>query len=411
MGDVKNKNGTVRAGGKVFPDACPSTWTAVLDMFERNGCMTAACHGAAAQGGLDLSRDVAYANLINVESELGQKKLVQPGSRQDSFLWEKLAAGTEGYDLEGRGTPMPATLLPITPEELELVRLWIQFGANETGVVAGTESLVGACLPNPDPPTIAAPEPPPAGLGVQLHVPPWTVAPATADGPNGEGEVCYALWYDFSDQVPAQFQTPCPEFWGGPERECFFFNKTELTQSPNSHHSILHIYKGDYDLTWEPGPGSSVPGFEFRCQAGARQGEPCDPREASACDGDPGVCHGNVLSRIACINYGPPDYSRGFSVGGGTSSDNAPTVGGSQQPYVSNVNPPGVFGVLPLSGVFIANSTPSTSSTLPRSTSSGGTCGSPPRGIVSFRCGASSTRPTSSCRTSRRSSSGSTAGP
>jgi hypothetical protein len=43
-------------------------------------------------------------------------------------------------------------------------------------------------------------------------------------------------------------------------------------------------------------------------------------------------------------------------VGGVPSSDTAPTVGGSQQPYVLNLNPPGVFGVLPTSGVFVANS-------------------------------------------------------
>jgi hypothetical protein len=348
MDKVKNGKGKIRASGKVFPDACPSTWTAVQDMFERNGCTNDACHGTVAQGDLDLRPDVAYANLVNVDSELGQKKRVQPGSRQDSFLWEKLAAATEGYDLEGRGTPMPSGGLPITAEELELVRLWIQFGANSTGVVVGTESLVGACLPDPDPPTISAPEPPPAGQGVQLHVKPWTIAPATPDGPNGEAEVCYAQWYDFSSQIPAEFKTPCPEFWGGPDRECFFFNKTELTQTPNSHHSILHIYNGEYEPT--------DPGFSFNCQSGSQQGMPCDPREASACGGDPDACYGDPIRAIACIGFGPPDYQFGGGANGITSSDTAPTVGGSQQPYVLNLSPPGVFGVLPTSGVFVANS-------------------------------------------------------
>lgn len=356
MDKVKNGRGRLRASGKVFPDACPSTWTAVQDLFERNGCLNDACHGAAAQGDLDLRPDVAYANLVDVFSETGQKKRVQPGSRQDSFLWEKLAASTEGYDLEGRGGPMPSGLPAITPEELELVRLWIQFGANSTGVAPGTESLVGACLPNPDPPTIAPPAPPPAAEGVQLHIKPWTIPPATPDGPNGEGEVCYAQWYDFSDEIPAAFKTPCPPFWGGPSRECFVFNKTELTQTPNSHHSILHIYNGTYDLTWEPGPGDGRPGFRFRCQRGPLQGEQCDPREATACGGDPDACWGDPLERTACIFYGPPDYSFGGGAGGITTSDTAPTVGGSQQPYLANISPDGVFGVLPTSGVFVTNS-------------------------------------------------------
>jgi hypothetical protein len=347
MDQVKNKKGKVRAAGKVFPDACPSTWTAVLDLFERNGCQNDACHGASMQGGLDLRPDVAYANLVNVYSDAGQKKRVQPGSRQDSFLWEKLAAATEGYDLGGRGSPMPSGGQPISADELELVRLWIQYGANDFGVVKGTESLVGSCLPDPDPPTIEAPDPPPADQGVQLHIKPWTVPPATPEGPNGESEVCYSQWYDFSNEVPADAKIPCPDFWGGPDRDCLAYNKTELTQTPNSHHSILHIYNGTYEPT--------DPGFKFHCQSGAQQGAACDPREATACGGDPEVCYGDVVRAVACIGYGPPDYQFG-GIGNPTSSDTAPTVGGSQQPYLQSITPPGVYGVIPVSGIFVTNS-------------------------------------------------------
>jgi hypothetical protein len=288
---------------------------------------------------------------------LGQKKRVQPGSRQDSFLWEKLAAATEGYDLGGRGSPMPAAGAPISADELELIRLWIQYGANETGVVAGTESLVGSCLPDPDPPTIAAPDPPPADLGVQLHIKPWTIPPATPDGPSGEAEVCYAQWYDFSSQIPDEYKTPCPPFWGGPSRECFYYDKTELTQSPNSHHSLLHVYNGQYDLTWQPGPNDgNQPGFQFECQSGPMQGTACDPREPTACGGDPSVCYGNALARPACVFYGPPDYSFGLTGNDAGGSNTAPTIGGSQQPYFLSTAPPGVYEELPTSGVFVTNS-------------------------------------------------------
>jgi hypothetical protein len=73
------------------------------------------------------------------------------------------------------------------------------------------------------------------------------------------------------------------------------------------------------------------------------------------CGGE-GECQGEILSRLACIGYGPPDYGVGLNPGSGASSDNAPSVGGSQQPFVSNVFPPGDFGVFPAEGVIVWNS-------------------------------------------------------
>ena len=146
-------------------------------------------------------------------------------------------------------------------------------------------------------------------------------------------------------------------FGGGPTKTCYFYNATELTQTPNSHHSILHMYRGEYDLSWERDPEvrSDPDGFQFRCQGGDSEGEICDPRQAEAC-GDPALCYGNPVSTLACIGYGPPDYSRGLSAVGGAGSDNAPSVGGSQQPYLLSANPAGVFGVFPAEGVLVANS-------------------------------------------------------
>jgi hypothetical protein len=342
---------------KVAPAVYDSTWAGVQAIFERNGCTSPLCHGASpGQGDLNLLPDVAYEQLVNRFSERGGKLLVQPGSRQDSFLWEKLAAATEGYDLGGRGTPMPNGTAPLTPDELEAVRLWIQFGAPATGVVNGTEEFLGGCLPPGEPQKIDPPAPPAPNEGVQFHAPPWTIAPADSSGLNGEGEVCYATYFNVADQVPLEYQTPCPDFWGGPTKTCYFFNRTELTQDPNSHHSIIHIYKGEYDLTWQPtgAPGDTT-GFKFVCHGGPNDGTACDPRIADVC-GEGGECYGDSVSSIACIGYGPPDYGRGLSPGGGAGSDNAPSVGGSQQPFSRNLFPSGVFGVYPIEGVIIWNS-------------------------------------------------------
>jgi hypothetical protein len=95
-------------------DACPcdsfdSTWDAIQTViFERHGCTDIACHGsdagATTSGKLNLSRDVAYENLVNVFSELGQMDRVEPGSpTNDSFLYRKLAAKTKGL------APVPGT--------------------------------------------------------------------------------------------------------------------------------------------------------------------------------------------------------------------------------------------------------------------------------------------------------------
>jgi hypothetical protein len=359
--DTKRKATKITAKGKLAPSACPceefgSTWEGIRAIFERNSCTTLACHGSSpGQGDLDLRPEVAYENLVSVYSVAGGKNLVQIGSRQDSFLWEKLAAATEGYDLEGRGTPMPSGAPPITEDELEAIRLWIQFGAPETGVVLGTEDVLGACLPPPDAPTIDPPDPPAEGTGVQFHAPPWTIAPAVPNGPSGEGEVCYATYFNVADQIPDEFKTPCPDFWGGPTETCYFYNTTDLTQTPNSHHSIIHMYRGEYDLTWEPGQGDSTSGFQFRCHGGPMEGEICDPRDENVCGGE-GECHGAVLTRLACLGYGPPDYGRGANPIAGGGGDNSPSVGGSQQPFVRNVFPSGVFGVFPAEGVIVWNS-------------------------------------------------------
>ena len=351
------KGPQVKAATRSAPRVLPSTWAGIQAIFDRNGCLNAACHGAPPfQGDLDLRPDVAYRNLVDAPSDRGGKKRVQPGSRQDSFLWEKLAAGAAGFELGGRGSPMPVGLPPVTADELEALRLWIQFGAPETGVVLGTEQVLGACVPSAEPSKIAPPAPPPASEGVQFHAPPWVIPAANATtGLNGEGEVCYATYYDVSSSVPDEFETPCPEFWGGPSRTCFFFNRSELTQEPNSHHSIIHMYKGAFDPTWEPSMPGDTTGFRFRCHGGALDGTACDPRLPDAC-GAGVTCHGEAVSSIVCIGYGPPDFNRGFSPNGAAGTDNAPSVGGSQQPFLRNAFPGGAFGVFPTDGVIVWNS-------------------------------------------------------
>jgi hypothetical protein len=357
IAEPSNKKGKVSGKTATPPTVCPCeafdhTWQAIQKVIiEGNGCTQPICHGsaegAASSGGLDLRPDVAYDSLVNVASTRSTDKRVERGSRQDSFLWRKLAASTLGEPLASdEGAAMPSALPAISEDELEALRLWIQIGAPETGVVPGVEDLLAVCQPKSnEPPKIVPPDPPAPGEGVQLVAPGWVIPPAEEGGADGEGEVCYATYHNLADQIPDQYKTPCPAYWGGPSKTCFYSNRDDLAQDPNSHHSIIHIYNGERDVTH--------PGFDFRCHVDHEPGARCDPRVANPCPNG-GQCYGAVKNpSLACINYGPDDFSASIT---GNGSSTAPTVGGSQQPFARNVFPNDVYRILPAEHVMVWNS-------------------------------------------------------
>ncbi len=353
---LSNGRGRVVGHSKTAPQSCPceapatSTFAAIQTaIFERHGCTQAICHGASpGEGSLDLRPEVAYEQLVGKTSTiLPSQQRVQPGAKETSLLWRKLAAKT--LDLEGvPGTAMPnGAFAALTPNELHAVELWIYNGAPKDTVVKGTDVLLASCLPPATPQKIPPPAPPAPGEGVQLYSPEWTI-PA-----NGEGEVCFATHYDFSAQVPAEVTFPCPDEWGGPTQTCFAYKRTELTQDPNSHHSILRLYRGAYPIT-DPGWGT------FTCHGGEHAGTPCDPlgigvpAPAGADCGTRSACAGSVVEAIACIGYGPADLSVGAAVG--ADSLMAPQILISTEPYYDNPYPGGVYNLMPVAGTFVVNS-------------------------------------------------------
>ena len=386
--ETKRTARMVRAESTDAPASCPcvgsgtSTWQAIqTNIIERYGCAATACHtGPTPQGGLDLNPDVAFANLVGVASQADPTVLrVKRAARSESMLWLKLAKKTQP-DAYGTvpGSPMPSNGFTLSAEELEAVRLWIQAGAPEEGVVDGTDRLLAACLPPPDPIKITPPPVPAVGDGVQFYSPPWPIKPFDPVlGQNGEDEICQATFYDFSDRVPAEVRLskddPRCRYWTGRcsndnehctedadcngggtcagREDCFFFNHTELTQDPNSHHSIIHIYRGRH----LPGSAEWTQGFgPFRCREGARANQACDPT-GSADQCPDSTCAGRVHGAVACVFYGPDDYT--FDVtGGGAQESNAPSIGGSQQPYSELNLPAGVYGVYPIRGTMVWNS-------------------------------------------------------
>lgn len=87
-------------------------------------CAVAGCHGTMApQAGLDLTRDVARDNLFQLSTQNPEIPLVTPGNPTNSYLMTKLTG--DGFT----GKQMPLGASPLSQAELDIVRLWISYGA------------------------------------------------------------------------------------------------------------------------------------------------------------------------------------------------------------------------------------------------------------------------------------------
>jgi len=309
----------------------------------------------------DLRPGFAYQSLVNVPSAnlANHEDYVEPGEPIASFLYRKLEARTEGIALPvGEGFGMPAGAVPaLTHDHLHAVEKWIRGGAPETGVVEGTAEALGTCLPPPTPLKIPPPPPPPVGTGVQLVQTPWDL-PA-----QSEDEICMATYYDFTgtNLVPEEYQVDCPGAFGAnnPSNKCFLYHERTLLQDPQSHHSIIHIYTGAYDINYvdTPAQGQPIRQFgPFTYKGGESAGLACDPAVVDPATGSHPGCSGPVVSDVACLTFnafgvsvafGPPDYNNAVT---------APTFAGSQEPYDETIFAPGVYAVLPMAGAVVWNS-------------------------------------------------------
>jgi hypothetical protein len=315
---------------------CDEHFDSTFDMiqtliFERHGCTSVACHSSAVPaGGLDLSRGVAYDNLLDravtsiPSAQFPNLLRVVPANKARSLLWLNLAAATLPESWQAPLRPMPlGGLPPLSAAELELVQKWIEDGATRDGVVPGTAELFDACLPPAKPLEVKPLDPPPAGTGVQIRAP-HQVLPASS-----ERETCAVSYYDLSDQVPAEFLSP--------DGTKFRYKNIEARQDPLSHHAVVIVYQGTTPIT-SPVWGS------FSCRGGARDGQACVPTDTAACGAD-GVCASPPVQSVACIGFGPGD------AGIGNGSTSLFTSMGS-----SLNGRDGVYDEAPLKGILVWNS-------------------------------------------------------
>jgi len=261
-------------------------------VFEGRGCTSANCHiGPAPASNLDLSPGLAFENLFDrpvTSVVVPGLRRVAPVDKQGSLLWLNLASAVMPELWTAPLRPMPSGgLPPLSVEELDLVRVWIENGAPRDGVVPESVGLVDACLPPPRPLEIEPLEPPPPGVGIQLR------APRLPMPANSETEVCFVSYFDFSDQVPPESLSD--------DGKSFFVKNGRGRSDPLTHHQVAFVYGGSTPLE-HPVWGS------FTCKHGPREGEPCDPRDYDSC-GEPGGCGSTPIRSVACIGYGPGDAS------------------------------------------------------------------------------------------------------
>ncbi|HEX6244027.1 MAG TPA: hypothetical protein VFZ61_24090 [Polyangiales bacterium] len=343
--DDAGQGGEEADAGPQDPGPCDTTWKAVQrTIFEGRGCTESACHGAKEKaGGLDLSPGVAYKNLVFADAEASLSVplyRIHPGEQALSLLYLKVAAAVdeEAKLPAGAGAPMPTGKAPLSADQLAGLRLWIRAGAPETGVVEGTQELLGCDLPSEaDPNRTIQPPVPDVEEGFQHASGTWTVPPDT------DNEVCFATYYDLSDSAPDWARFPCE--LNGDSHTCVGFKRRQLSQDAQSHHSIINVYTGSASPT-DPSWGA------WRCVGGDLDQKACDPTKlgvsASSGGADCGAdsaCQSAPVKSIACRGYGPTDRDL-KSVG----------AGGAQSPVSSQRFPEGVYGQLPIKGIIVWNS-------------------------------------------------------
>lgn len=109
----------------IEPGDRPSFDTIQNTVFNQS-CALSGCHaGSSPTGGLNLEEDNAYGNLVEVQSqEIPRLFRVEPNNPDSSYLIMKL----EGSD-KIIGQQMPAGGEPLSQQQIDYIRDWIDNGA------------------------------------------------------------------------------------------------------------------------------------------------------------------------------------------------------------------------------------------------------------------------------------------
>lgn len=307
------------------------------NILEPYNCTNSVCHGATPfSGNLDLTTENSYASLVGAPSSSSELKRVEPGNHDLSLLYQKLEAGS----MPAGGNPQ------LSPAHLAAIYLWIEDGAPQDTVVAGTEPILGPCTADVAPVEFSSLEPPAAGTGIQLQSSSWELSA------QSEKEVCVATFYDFTttDLVPANEQIDCPEgiSENNPSGKCFRFNKLAINGGPMSHHEISYLYTGNKGLKeanfWTGEPFFGPFTYKMKDLTDPKNGLTCEPYDVDE-TGQLLGCSGKVEEIAGCgLSYGPLNFA---------TARTRLTV--TMRDYEEFSYASGVYDIFPMSGIVVWN--------------------------------------------------------
>jgi hypothetical protein len=92
-------------------------------------CLGPGCHEQPAPGGGLVLADDAYAHLVGIFATGANRPLVAPGDPDGSYVVNKLDGTFDDPDVNGSGSRMPLAMNMLSAEEIDLIRAWIEQGA------------------------------------------------------------------------------------------------------------------------------------------------------------------------------------------------------------------------------------------------------------------------------------------
>ena len=110
------------------PEETGPSFQFIQETIFDTSCALAGCHaGANPPQGMSLSAGVAYANIVNVPSNEQPGVLrIAPGDPASSYLFQKIT-GAPSIS----GAVMPLGRPPLSDEQINTIREWIEEGAED----------------------------------------------------------------------------------------------------------------------------------------------------------------------------------------------------------------------------------------------------------------------------------------
>jgi hypothetical protein len=122
-----------------------SSFSLIQDNILTTKCAFAGCH-ASEKDGLILTKGMAYDRLLNTEpananAKKDGLKLVKPFNSNTSLLYHKIHSNADGHHQSDYGKQMPLDGKPLSTNEIEFIRRWIDAGAPQTGDIVDKNLL------------------------------------------------------------------------------------------------------------------------------------------------------------------------------------------------------------------------------------------------------------------------------